>query len=47
MPRWGHPPRLAAPDVPVLERAMKRVLLTFAASWFLIATVVASAFAGG
>jgi hypothetical protein len=25
---------------------MKRVLLTFAASWFLIATVVASAFAG-
>jgi len=26
---------------------MKRVLLTFAASWFLIATIVASAFAGG
>jgi hypothetical protein len=29
------------------EPPMKRVLLTFAASWFLIATVVASAFAGG
>lgn len=30
----------------MVEPPMKRVLLTFAASWILIATVVASAFAG-
>ncbi|HEX4913221.1 MAG TPA: hypothetical protein VFV51_04645 [Vicinamibacterales bacterium] len=46
MPRLAASPRLAPHSDMPLEPSMKRLLLTFAASWFLIATIVASAFAG-